>query len=101
MNSSLNMADQMATKKMISSVPFCPIENGNYIKLTVRINGITSTSGKPVPKGDKSQKTLSDLIGARLTIVLGKEDTLMGMMDKSSSANPFHWMVAMGNSMAM
>ena len=102
MNSSLDMADPIAKKKMISAIPFCPIDKNNVITLTVRITGFSSPSGKPLPNGDARLKTLSDLSDAKLTITLGKKDTMMAMQGKSSSTNgPFHLMAAIGDSMGM
>ena len=98
MNSSLDMAGPIAKKKMISAIPFCPIEENNIIMLMIRITGFSSPSGKPLPKGDARLETLSDLGDAKLTIALGKKDTMMAMQGKSSSENgPFQLMVAIGD----
>lgn len=98
----LDFASAVAADKQVTAIPFCPIENGNIITLTVSINGFKTPLGEAVSMADSARlKTLAELNGAELTIVLGKEDTMMSMHSKSSSSqDPFHWLVAMGDSTA-
>lgn len=101
-SATLDYASAAAADKMVTAIPFCPIENHNIITLTVRINSFTAPMGKAISMDDGSRlKTLADLSGSELTIVLGKEDTMAAKEPKSKAhVNHFHWMVALGDSTA-
>ena len=97
------MAAAVAANKQVTAIPFCPIENKNVIKLTVRINGFSVPLGKSISMEDGARlKTLAGLSGSQLTLVLAKKDTLMAVEGQSSGNDslPFHWMVALADSNA-
>ena len=82
----------------LSAIPFCPIEAGNLITLTIRFigfelisiaDGTNAISDAAAASGVVA--VLPELVGLELTIVLGKEDTLLA---SSGASDPYEWMAA-------
>ena len=97
----MKFATSVAATGSITAIPFCPIENGNIIKLTVQVNGFST------PRNGKAFSMMSDtspsgLGGVELDIVVGKEDTMLAKQGKSyTSDEAYQWMVIMGDSTAV
>ena len=80
----------------LSALPFCPIDAGNMVTLSIRLTkfehhpddnnvaGVSEASSVPV---------LPELVGLELTIVLGKENTMLAA-SAAPYNDPFVWMVA-------
>ena len=103
--SAVGAAAAVAADKQITAIPFCPIENKNVIKLSVRINGFSVPRGKSISMEDGARlKTLASLSGSELTLVLAKKDIFMEAHEEQQSLTPhffpFHWMVALADANA-
>ena len=93
------MVTAYGARGRLSAIPFCPIEAGNLITLAIRFIGFELIS--PAADGTNANSAdavvasaaavLPELVGLELTIVLGKEDTLLASSDAS---DPYEWMAA-------
>ena len=87
----------------VSSIDFCPINNGTTIKLLVRVREFFTPAGVPMMKGDSVSLSrdivLKQLLGSKLTVEFGKMETMR--MASSSKAGLPHLKVAVGNSICI
>ena len=78
----------------LSALPFCPIDAGNLVTLSIRITNFENYPDD-IHSGStaSSVPVLPELVGLELTVVLGKENTML-TASTAPHHDPFVWMAA-------
>ena len=82
----------------LSALPFCPIDAGNLVTLSIRFTKFEHhPDDNNLPSGSEASSVpvLPVLVGLELTIVLGKENTMLAAAASAApNDDPFVWMAA-------
>ena len=96
-------ADDRSISVGVSSIDFCPINNGTTIKLLVRVRELFTPAGVPMMEGgpvsSSRDAVLKQLLGSKLTVEFGKMESMR--MVSSTKAGLPHLKVAVGNSICI